>query len=222
MARGGLSRVSAAEPASRPPRERRTQARAEATRRKLIEAALRAFSERGFDAVTVREIEVAAGVQRNLVSYHFGGKDAMWKAAATHVITKLEAFAQRRQEVVRDLSPKERLAYEVRSYVRFSAANPELNRLMIQEGKQDSWRIRWLVEEFMRPAWERLRPAVKTHHQMDDRQLLHWYYVFVSGAVMFSMGPEAALLFGVDVHQDDIVERHVETMAALLLSEFPA
>ena len=222
MARGGLSLVSAAELASKPRRERRTQARAEETRRKLIEAALRAFSERGFDAVTVREIEVAAGVQRNLVSYHFGGKDAMWKAAATHVITKLEAFAQRRQEVARDLSPKERLAYEVRSYVRFSAAHPELNRLMIQEGKQDSWRIRWLVEEFMRPAWERLRPAVKTHHQMDDRHLVHWYYVFVSGAVMFSMGPEASLLFGVDVHKDDIVERHVETMAALLLSEFPA
>ena len=219
---GVLSIVSSAELAAMPPRERRTQARAEATRRKLIEAALRAFSERGFDAVTVREIEVAAGVQRNLVSYHFGGKDAMWKAAATHVITKLEAFSQRREEIVRDLSPKERLAYTVRSYVRFCARNPELNRLMIQEGKQDSWRIRWLVDEFLRPAWEQLRPAVKAHHRMDDRQLLHWYYVFVSGAVVFSMGPEAALLFGVDVHQEDIVERHVETMASLLLSEFPA
>lgn len=207
--------------AAKPARRRRRQERAEATKQKLLKAALQAFSERGFDAVTVRDIEIAAGVQRNLVSYHFGSKEEMWKAAAAHVITKLDEFAEGRRELVRDLSTTEWLAYTVRSYVRFSAEHPELNRLMIQEGKQDSWRIHWLVDEFLRPAMERLRLVVESHRKIDDQQFVHWYYVFVSGAMMFSMAPEAALLFDVDVYDEEIVDRHVETMATLLLNEFP-
>ena len=213
--------MAAGAEAGKPVRKRRPQERAEATRRKLVEVALREFSERGFDAVTVREIEVAAGVQRNLLSYHFGNKEEMWKAAAAHVITKLQEFQEQRQDLMRELSPHERLAYTIRSYVRFSAGNPELNRLMIQEGKRDSWRIHWLVDEFLRPAMEGLREVVEADTRIDDRQFVHWYYVFVSGAMMFSMAPEAALLFNVDVTDDEVVDHHAQTMAALLLNEFP-
>ena len=70
-------------------RRRRPQERAQVTRQKLLNVAIREFSERGFDAVTVRDIETLAGVQRNLLSYHFGSKEGIWKAAATHVLTQL-------------------------------------------------------------------------------------------------------------------------------------
>lgn len=207
--------------ALQPARKRRPQERAEVTRRKLIEVALREFSERGYDAVTVRDIEVAAGVQRNLLSYHFGGKEEMWKAAAASVFNRLEKFTNERQDLARDLSPRERLAYTIRSYVRFSARHPELNRMMIQEGKQDSWRIHWLAEEFLRPQLAGIRRLVNTDHKINNQQFLHWYYVFVSGAMMFSMAPEAAVLFDVDVQNDEVVDRHAQTMAALLLEKFP-
>ena len=213
--------MAAREGTDRPVRKRRPQERAEVTRRKLIEVALREFSERGFDAVTVRDIEVAAGVQRNLLSYHFGNKEEMWKAAAAHVFTTLQDFQEQRQDLMRELSPHERLAYTIRSYVRFSANHPELNRLMIQEGKRDSWRMRWLVDEFLGSAMEGLREVVEADTRIDDAQFVHWYYVFVSGAMMFSMAPEAALLFDVDVTDDAIVDRHAQTMATLLLNEFP-
>ncbi len=207
--------------ALQPVRKRRPQERAEVTRRKLVETALREFSERGYDAVTVRDIEVAAGVQRNLLSYHFGNKEGMWKAAAAHVFTKLRDFTNERQDLVRDLSPRERLAYTIRSYVRFCARNPELNRLMIQEGKKDSWRIHWLAAEFLRPSLAGIRRLVGTERKINDRQFLHWYYVFVSGGMMFSMAPEARLLFDSDVHDENIVDRHARTMATLLLDNFP-
>jgi len=90
--------MAAGAEAGKPVRKRRPQERAEATRRKLVEVALKEFSERGFDAVTVRDIEGAAGVQRNLLSYHFGNKEEMWKAAAAHVITKLQDFQEQRQD----------------------------------------------------------------------------------------------------------------------------
>ena len=202
-------------------RKRRPQERAEVTRRKLIEVALQEFSKRGYDAVTVRDIEITAGLQRNLLSYHFGGKEEMWKAAASHVFQKVQEFTSDRQDLVQDLSPHERLAYTIRSYVRFCARNPELNRMMLQEGKQDSWRMRWLMDEFLRPKMEEIRQTVEFDRKINDQQFVHWYYVFVSGAMIFSMAPEAALLFDIDVQDDEVVDRHAQTMAALLLNEFP-
>ncbi|MDE0929269.1 MAG: helix-turn-helix domain containing protein, partial [Halioglobus sp.] len=55
-------------------RTRRVQERAEITRAKLIKAGTVMFSERGFDGVSVRDLENAAGVKRNLLAYHFDDK----------------------------------------------------------------------------------------------------------------------------------------------------
>ena len=56
-------------------RTRRTQERAETTRANLIDAGKLLFSERGFDAVSVRDLENAAGVKRN-IACAVGGKCA--------------------------------------------------------------------------------------------------------------------------------------------------
>ena len=61
-------------------RVRRTQERAEITRAKLIDAGKELFSKQGFDGVSAREIEVTAGVKRNLLAYHFSDKETLWKA----------------------------------------------------------------------------------------------------------------------------------------------
>ena len=203
------------EPAAR---KRKTQERAELTRSKLIDVALQEFSERGFDAVTVREIEVKAGVQRNLVSYHFGSKDELWKAAAAQVIGHLRTFTADRQELVRDLPARERVAYTIRSYVRFAAQHPELQRLMSQEGKQQSWRMHWLVDTFIRPGMDGLRALLGEELDLGDAEFMHWYYLFVSGgASAFAMAPEARLLFDVDVTDEAFVTRHGDMMVRLLL-----
>lgn len=198
--------------------KRKTQERAEVTKNKIIEVALREFSERGFDAVTVREIEVLAGVQRNLVSYHFGSKEDLWKAAASDVISKLQAFTSERTELMRDLPSRERVAYSVRSYVRFASKHPQLNRLMVQEGKQKSWRLEWIAEEFLKPGMLTSREFVTTDLHLTDEEFVHWYYLFVSSGAVFTMEPEAEILFGVDVKTDEFISRHADLMVEFLMS----
>ena len=200
-------------------RRRRPQERAQVTRQKLLNVAIREFSERGFDAVTVRDIEMRAGVQRNLLSYHFGGKEGIWKAAATHVLTRLQEFSEAREELVQDLSPRERVAYTLRSYVRFAATYPEFHRLMIQEGKHDSWRIEWLVDNFLRSGMERLREALEDDLGLKREDFVHWYYMFVGGgALIFSMAPEAKRLFDIDVNDSEVLERHAGMVVDFLRS----
>ncbi|MEO1036040.1 MAG: TetR family transcriptional regulator [Pseudomonadota bacterium] len=202
-----------------PQKQRRTQGRAEVTKRKLLDVAILEFTERGFDAVTVRDIETRAGVQRNLLNYHFGSKDGMWKAAAGDLVSRFGGFASPREELIRDLSAHERVAYTIRSYVRFAAACPEFNRLMLQEGKHDSWRMRWLVDNFLRPAADWLREQLKIDLGLDEAEFVHWHYIFAGGgSLIFSMAPEAKQLFGIDVTDDAVIDRHAQLMTDFLLS----
>ncbi|MCP4657706.1 MAG: helix-turn-helix transcriptional regulator, partial [bacterium] len=47
---------------------------AAATREALLEAATELFAERGFDGAKVEAIARRAGVNKAMISYHFGGK----------------------------------------------------------------------------------------------------------------------------------------------------
>ena len=51
--------------------------KSEATRKRILAAALRVFRERGFDAATMREIAAAAGMSLGAAYYYFDSKDAL-------------------------------------------------------------------------------------------------------------------------------------------------
>lgn len=51
--------------------------KSEATRQRILDAALGVFRERGFNAATMREIAVAAGVAVGAAYYYFDSKDAL-------------------------------------------------------------------------------------------------------------------------------------------------
>jgi AcrR family transcriptional regulator len=51
-----------------------------ATRRALLRAGARLFPEGGFDGVSVGDLAARAGVNKALISYHFGGKRGLYTA----------------------------------------------------------------------------------------------------------------------------------------------
>jgi AcrR family transcriptional regulator len=89
-------------------------ARAEQTRSAIIEAALRLFRERGYDAATMRAIASAAGVSTGNAYYYFSSKEdliqefylrshAEHAAACRDVLGRDEEFAARLRGTVRSL-----------------------------------------------------------------------------------------------------------------------
>lgn len=64
---------------------------AEITRTALIEAAIRLFGERGYDAVSTRDIADLAAANIGSIAYHFGGKPGLRLACAEHVIANIAA-----------------------------------------------------------------------------------------------------------------------------------
>ena len=199
-------------------RKRRTEERTEITRNKLLDAATRLFSEQGFDGISIRDLEKAADVQGGLLAYHFGDKETLWKTAADRTFGIMSEQVNARTDILKDLSKYERIATMIRFYVRFSASHPEFSRLLSQEGRQDSWRIRYLIEHHLRPSTEDLQLLIKEAKGIEGTAFINWYYIMISASsTIFSFAPECLLLFGVDSREESMVEAHADMLVAMLL-----
>ena len=199
-------------------RVRRTQERAEITRGKLIDAGKELFSKQGFDGVSAREIEVTAGVKRNLLAYHFSDKETLWKAVVDAIYGVMKSEFDQRLAVLREMSSSERLGFIVRFYVYFHARHPELSRLMSQEATQNSWRMLYMIENHIRPATAAMEKLVKETRGLDREAFVHWYYIMISAtSTIFSFASECQELFQVDPCEESMVEAHADMLVSMLI-----
>lgn len=199
---------------------RRTQERTELTRSKLLDAANLLFIENGFDGVSIRDLENEADVHRGLLVYHFADKEGLWKCMADQVFGLMVDALAPRMQVLEDMSPKEQVATIIRFYVRFSARHPEFPRLLAQEARHDSWRIRYLVETHINDNTATLRAPVMSTLGLNEQEFVHWYYFLVgASSLMFSHAPECKHLFGVDALEESVVNAHADMMVTVMLGK---
>ena len=91
--------------------------KAEQTRQKLLSAGIDLFSLHGYGVTSTRQVETAAGVKRNLMTYHFGTKEEFWKAC---MVKLFDAFNQELTPAFtdsQDIEPVERLRFLIRRFV---------------------------------------------------------------------------------------------------------
>ena len=199
-------------------RTRRLQERAEITRAKLIKAGTVMFSERGFDGVSVRDLENAAGVKRNLLAYHFDDKDTLWKRVTNDIYGLMKTEFDQRLLISQEMSGRNSLAFVVRFYVYFHARHPELSRLVAQEATQHSWRTQYMIEHHIRPATAAMEKLVNEIQGLDRDAFIHWYYIMMSAtSTIFSFAAECQDLFDVDPCEDSMVEGHADMLVTMLL-----
>ena len=199
-------------------RTRRLQERAGITRAKLIKAGTVMFSERGFDGVSVRDLENAAGVKRNLLAYHFDDKDTLWKRVTNDIYGLMKTEFDQRLLISQEMSGRESLAFVVRFYVYCHARHPELSRLVAQEATQHSWRTQYMIEHHIRPATVAMEKLVKEIQGLDRDAFIHWYYIMISAtSTIFSFAAECRDLFDVDPCEDGMVEGHADMLVSMLL-----
>ncbi|EPR38720.1 transcriptional regulator, TetR family [Desulfovibrio sp. X2] len=106
------------------------------TRQRIIEAAGRVFSDKGFHRATVRGICSRAGVNVALIKYHFGGKEGLYREVLGHAFGRcLREFPP--DTALADTPPEERIAIFVRGHL-----------ARIREKRRISWEERLLRREF--------------------------------------------------------------------------
>ena len=195
---------------------------AEATRRKLVDAALLAFSTQGYDGSSTRNIETMAGTKRGLINYHFGSKKALWKAAVEYLMSTTESDLGAALADMNKVDEDQKLRFLIRSYVKFCARHPELNRLMIQEGMANDWRLTWLLERSVRPWYEQVCRAFSRAAELGIAPKMnahHFYYVLTGAATLiFSNAAEASALSGENPLEPKAVDAHADALADSLTS----
>ena len=117
----------------------------------ILDAALKAFAQHGFDGVSVRTLNRELGVSHNLIHQRFGSKHDLWRAAVDHGFGELI----RHMEGVFDPTisdPLDQLALAIRRFIEFSAQRPELMGLMDIEARQDTDRLAYIYDAYIEPG----------------------------------------------------------------------
>ena len=89
---------------------------------------------------------------------------------------------------------------------------------MVEEGKQSDARMRWLVDTYLKPFYERFERFAAYNSRVNREFLPHAFYALAGGASMiFAIRPECRRLTGLDPGDAPFVEKHAEFMARLLV-----
>lgn len=190
------------------------------TRARILAAALALFADRSFAGATTREIAQRAGVSQPSLAYHFRSKDDLWRAAVDDLFARLRTTLGDRLAGLRGVDEVTTAKLVVRDFIAFSAAHPQLHRIITQESKAEGRRFDWLVDTHVRPLYEsttELFTRLSAQGAMPDVPAPFLYYILTgAGPTIFVLAPECRRLAGFDPQSPEAVETHADAVVDLL------
>ncbi|WP_461791143.1 TetR/AcrR family transcriptional regulator [Pseudothermotoga sp.] len=115
-------------------------------REKILEAAKAAFSEKGFDGVSMEEIAQRAGVRKALIYYYFPSKEVLFEEVWNRALEELENHIFR--EVEGESYYVRKIKMFLRAYIDFVTSRKVLSKVIEKErasvmdesGEGDVWK----------------------------------------------------------------------------------
>lgn len=204
-------------------RERAVQQRAIETQRKIIEAAIEEFGNLGFEGASTRTIAANAGVQHTLVTYHFQGKEGLWREAISSILSHYKAAFDQRLEGLRGVDDATKLRLLHEDFVRFAAQNLHLHRMMAHVARTPSAQLDWLAEEYLRQTFDSyahlIRSAQKAGRYIEGDPY-HLEYLFIGAATrVFMLSAEVEKIMGRSPFDPDFIDEHVRLCLGLFLRD---
>jgi TetR/AcrR family transcriptional regulator len=99
----------------------------ERTKARILQAALEEFAAKGFAGARVSEIATKAGINKQLISYYFGGKEGLFQALTSSWQSQESTFADQGSS----------LAKLVAAYARAGAGSRDLGKLLLWQSLSD-------------------------------------------------------------------------------------
>jgi TetR/AcrR family transcriptional regulator len=162
----------------------RTQTeRADQTRARILDAAIRQFSENGLAGARTERIAEAAGVNKALLYYYFSSKEALYSAAIEAVAERVQATAMAVLEA--DASAGERFLVIVLNHFDRIYSNRGFSNLIQQEmvrlhrGEENALSL--LAERLFGPLWLRVREVVEQGIREGELIRVDWMQMLYTG-----------------------------------------
>lgn len=106
----------------------------EDTKTLLLSAAKKLFSEKGYDGTTVKEVADLAGVNVSLVSYHFSGKENLYRTIIEEFGLKRLSASERILKTPQSLDDfRVRLTLFLEDFFEDATKDPEITNIMHRE-----------------------------------------------------------------------------------------
>lgn len=190
------------------------------TRRRILEAALKAFARHGFEGVSLRTIADDAGVNHQLIGHHFGSKQDLWDAALDARFEDFREFHQALSVAGDSSDPREQFRSCVKTIIEFTLASPDIpcihyhEALMNRSAKKNSDRYQRLLEDQVtryRTLIEHLLTQAQEAGIIARIPVEDFSYVF-QGAILHRIivAKESEHFAGVPI--EEVVDAHTEAI----------
>jgi AcrR family transcriptional regulator len=202
------------------PRGRPAAGEPSLTTERLLDAALDAFAEKGFDGMSVRELARSLDVSHNLIPQRIGTKADLWRQAVDRGFGQLAAALATafEDDPGDDLG---RLRAVVVRFVEANAARPALLRILTQEAANPGPRFDHLFTCYIDPVrvfGADLMARLRASGQVRTDSVALMYFFMTHGAGGPLALPAMAERFGSTIDPDDAaaVRRHAEEAVDVL------
>lgn len=195
------------EPAPRrSPDDTERQRDAERTKRRLLEAAFDEFSAHGYAGARVGRIAEAAGVNKQLISYYFGGKEGLYRAMRQSWLDAEKANA----------GPQVPAADTMMWYLHTSLKDPRGVRLLLwQSLNGDAPEVEDQSDIDREQDW--IRQRVESGELAADLDPAALQLIFMGMTMAPAAMPDTVRkLFGLEPDSAEFIERYGETLRRIL------
>ena len=182
-------------------------------RKRVLEVALEYFGAFGFAGTSTRAVAERAGVTHTLVHYHFKSKDQLWIATVEEALKSYGESLDANIATAPERSAKDALTTFIEQFIRMSARYPEIHRLMTMHSNQDTKRLEWIIDHFIRRHFIFVRDLIKrgqdegSVRQCDPARL--YYLIIGAGGTPFTLRTEYKALTGRDVFSEAEILRNI-------------
>lgn len=128
------------------------------TDEQILDAALRMFATHGYDGMSLRSLNRELGLSHSAIHQRFGTKEDLYKAVIDHAFGGM--FSEIREHILASPRPTEPLAQlqqQLKAFLIVSSRHPYLNRLMNNEGLEDSWHLDHIYSHYIQSAMQPIR-----------------------------------------------------------------
>lgn len=200
---------------------RKQQQRSVITQQKLLDAAIEAFSENGFQGTSTRDIAERAGVHHPLITYHFKNKDQLWRAAADQIFKEFGKLLAKALGESTETDAKSRFTAMIRAFVLHAHQQPAVHKIIVQESGRKNPRMDWLVERHLRPFFEATVPQIEALQRRGvapaGNPAMLYHMIRLSAGGMLAMGHMLRGTSDIDVDSTQTRDELVEMIVRVFL-----
>lgn len=190
----------------------------------LCDVAVNVFAEKGYSGTTTTEITKKAGVARSLIHYYFGNKEELWKASIKRLANEFISEFEQSKKIHKDLNGIQMIKVMVRQLVHFYAKYPAFPKIVAQELDENSERSDWIMNNHIYPLFNLTGELFKKQRRLGTIKKIDKAFqssILLGVCSSFFSNPFLIKhLYGVNPHDDEVIERYADAAVEIFCHGF--